>query len=187
MSPDWQDFLNMNGARVDNQIVTDFGHPGSELIAASEGTVIAPLVHLGLIECSGNDAKAFLHSQLTSDVNHLNADAAQYSSWCSAKGRMLASFILYRCETNYLALLSADLQEFIQKRLQIYVLRSSVKILNRSNEYEFIGLSGPLAETALKEAGLAVPTASMLTADFTNGKVIRLDEEIGRASCRERV
>ena len=177
MSPDWQEFLTKNGARVNNQIVADFGHPDAELIAAREGTVIAPLGHLGLIEYSGNDAKAFLHSQLTSDVNHSNADAAQYSSWCSAKGRMLASFILYQCDADYFALLSADFQEFIQKRLQIYVFRSQVKIDNCSAEHEFIGLSGPQAKTLLQEAGLTIPAASMQTSNFTNGKVIRLDEE----------
>jgi len=81
----------------------------AELAAARDATIIAPLTHLGLIECVGDDATDFLHNQLTSDVNHLAANAAQHSSWCTAKGRMQASFVLYRVETGFRALLAADL------------------------------------------------------------------------------
>ena len=175
MNPDWQEFLGAHGARIIQGIVSDFGVPSAELVAARDATVVSPLPHFGLIECTGDDAKTFLQNQLTSDVNHLEATAAQYSSWCSPKGRMLASFILYRCNSGYLALLSADLQEFIQKRLQIYVLRSKVKISSRTIDHECIGLSGPLAEAALKNAGLTIPASPMQTS-FSNGcKVIRLD------------
>ena len=112
MNSEWLDFLGAQGARIDNGKISDFGDLETELAAAGGTTLIAPLSHLGLIECAGEDAKTFLQNQLTSDVNHLEEDSAQYSSWCSPKGRMLASFILYRRGTDYLALLSADLQEW---------------------------------------------------------------------------
>ncbi len=176
MNSEWLDFLGAHGARIDNGMVSDFGDPGAELAAAGKATIIAPLPHLGLIECAGEDAKSFLQNQLTSDVNHLEEDSAQYSSWCSPKGRMLASFILYRRGTDYLALLSADLQEFIQKRLQMYVLRSKVKVINRTIDHAIMGLAGPQAEAALQEAGLTVPPAPMRTAAASTGTVLRLDQ-----------
>jgi glycine cleavage system aminomethyltransferase T len=46
---------------------------------------------------------------LTSDVKHLASDAAQHSAWCSAKGRMLASFLVFRIGSDYQLQLSADL------------------------------------------------------------------------------
>ncbi len=176
MNPDWQEFLKAKGGRIDGSTVSDFGNAGAELAAARDGTIIAPLSHLGVIECSGDDAKTFLQNQLTSDVNHLAADAAQHSSWCSPKGRMLASFILCRGNLGYLALLSADLQEFVQKRLQMYVLRSKVKIVGRTEDCRLIGLSGPQAEAALREAGLPVPPEAMRATDIADGKLIRLDD-----------
>lgn len=176
MNPDWQEFLGAKGARIVDGTVGDFGDLGAELIAAREATVISPLTHLGLIECSGDDAKTFLQNQLTSDVNHLETGSIQHSSWCSPKGRMLASFVLYRRDAGYVALLSADLQEFIRKRLQIYVLRSSVKISNRSADHELIGLSGPQAEAALQSAGLPIPSGPMQTATANNITVLRLAE-----------
>jgi len=113
---------------------------------------------------------------LTSDVNHLQAGSVQHSSWCTPKGRMLASLVLFRRDAGYLAILSADLREFIEKRLQVYVLRSKVRISNRSADHELIGLSGPQAETALQSAGLPVPNSSMQTVSTDNATTLRLDK-----------
>jgi folate-binding protein YgfZ len=180
MNADWQATLSALGAHINDDKVCDFGDPEGELAAARDATVVAPLAHLNLIGCAGDDAKTFLHNQLTSDVNHLGAANAQYAAWCSPKGRMLASFVLFRRDADYLALLSADLREFIQKRLQVYVLRSKVKISDRSADYEIIGLSGPLAASALQNAGLEAPATAMVTTATTglsNASVIRLDDK----------
>ncbi|MDR0379442.1 MAG: folate-binding protein [Candidatus Accumulibacter sp.] len=168
MNAGWQDILGAQGAR--------FGDPESELTAARDATIIAPLTQFGLIGCAGDDAGTFLHNQLTSDVNHLEATSAQYAAWCSAKGRMLASLLLFRRDTEYLALLSADLREFIAKRLKIYVLRSKVSLIDRSADYGIIGISGPRAIDALENAGLKAPTVVLGTSAFANASVVRLDE-----------
>ena len=175
MNADWQEYLGAQGARINDGKVRDFGNPEGELATARDATVVVPLTHLGLIECAGDDARAFLHNQLTSDVNHLEAAGAQYAAWCSPKGRMLSNLLLFRRDGTYLALLSADLREFIQKRLQVYVLRSKVKIGDRSADHEIIGVSGPQAAAALQNAGLPMPAAAMSTAGFAGGSVVRLD------------
>lgn len=175
MNSNWQEFLGASGACIDHGLVASFGDATAELKSARDATVIAPLTHLGLIECAGEEAKTFLHNQVTSDINHLGADAAQHSAWCSAKGRMLASFLLFRNGADYQIQLSADLAPAIQKRLQMYVLRAKVKISDQSLRYELIGLSGVQAEAALQEAQLPVPQKALDTASFADGKVIRLD------------
>ncbi len=175
MNANWQDYLVANGARIDNGLVRDFGDPSAELASARDATIMAPLAHLSLLECSGEDAKSFLHNQLTSDVNHLAPDAAQHSAWCTAKGRMQASFLHYRTSEAYRLLFSADLLAATQKRLQMFVLRSKVKITDLTNAHEVIGLSGPASEAALIAAGLPVPGAPLVCAHFDAGSVIRLD------------
>ena len=175
MNSSWQEFLGAEGARIENDLVADFGKLAEELLAAQDATVVSPLAHLGMIECTGDDARPFLHNQLTSDINHLAADAAQHSSWCTAKGRMLASFIFYRNGADYRALLSTDLLAATQKRLHIYVLRSKVKLADLSASHEFIGLAGPQAEAALTKACLPNPEKPMSTQAFANGTVIRVD------------
>ena len=59
-------------------------------------TSIAKLEHYGLLLAAGDDARAFLHAQLTNDVENLAAGQARYAGWCSAKGRLLATFLVYR-------------------------------------------------------------------------------------------
>lgn len=186
MNPAWQDFLGAHGARITDAAIADFGDPAAELAAAASATVIAPLSHLGLIECSGDDARSFLHNQLTSDVNHLGNGQAQYAAWCSAKGRMLASFVLLHRNGGFLGVLSGDLQEAIQKRLQIYVLRSKVKLSNPTPDHAIIGLAGAQADAALQAAALPIvppsdgvsgaKTPSALSAvEFPDGVLVRLD------------
>ena len=175
MNPNWQEFLGASGARIDNGVVDNFGDAAAELAAARDATVIAPLSHLGLLECTGDEAKTFLHNQVTSDINHLGADAAQHSAWCSGKGRMVASFLLFRSGPDFLIQLSADLVPMIHKRLQMYILRAKVKVADLSGSRELIGLSGPQAEAALLAAKLPLPGKALDSAAFEHGKVIRLD------------
>ena len=177
MNTIWQDFLKTRGARFDQGVVADFGHPADELAATRAGTVLVPLDHLALFECTGEDATSFLHNQLTSDVNHLDAGTAQHSSWCTHKGRMQASFILYRQGADYRALLSADLLDSTLKQLQRYVLRAKARLRDLSYEQIAIGVSGPQAGESLRAAGLTVPEAPMTTLDAGTGTTIRLDAQ----------
>ena len=50
----------------------------------------------GLIVAQGADAASFLHGQLTQDVSNLPQGRARLAGYCSAKGRLLASFVMWR-------------------------------------------------------------------------------------------
>jgi glycine cleavage system aminomethyltransferase T len=98
MNPNWRSFLESTDGVFDGDAaeLLNFGDATGELEAATHRTVVVPLTHLALIEATGDDAKAFLHSQFTSDINHLADNQAQHAGWCTAKGRMQASFIAWR-------------------------------------------------------------------------------------------
>jgi folate-binding protein YgfZ len=178
MNSSWQECLGASGARIDQEQlsaqVKDFGDPAAELLAAREATVVCPLTQLGLLECTGEEASTYLHNQLSSDVNHLAPDSAQHAAWCSAKGRMLASFLLYRTTSGFRALLSADLLAATQKRLQMFVLRAKVKLSDLSADTVRLGLSGPQAERILHDAGLSVPENPLETRSSAGAVAIRL-------------
>ena len=113
-----------------------------DLLAARDGTIVADLSHNALIEVTGDDATAFLHAQFTNDVQALPADAAQWNGWCSAKGRLLATFLLVKRPNGYLLMLPAEIAAAVAKRLAMFVLRSKVKLRDTANEFARLGLAG---------------------------------------------
>ena len=117
----------------------------------------AELSQYGLLQASGSDARAFLHAQLTNDIEALAADRARYAGWCSAKGRLLASFLLVPHADGYLLQLSRDLAPAVAKRLSMFILRSKVKIENATDSWSQFGLWGDGADAALGELGFAPP------------------------------
>ncbi|HVR93298.1 MAG TPA: folate-binding protein, partial [Casimicrobiaceae bacterium] len=101
----WPEFLASRGAAFDDDAVSRFSAPEEELAAARDAAVVCDLTPLAVMRVAGPDAAAFLQGQFTSDVAALAVGTAQYSAWCSPKGRMLANFLLLRAETTSFELL----------------------------------------------------------------------------------
>ena len=177
MNPHWRSFLESTEAcfGADNTNVIHFGDAVGELAAASQKTVLVPLTHLTLLSASGEDTRNFLHQQLTSDVNHLAIGQAQHAAWCTAKGRMQASFIVWHEPEAYRLIFSTDLREATQKRLQMFILRSKVQ-LTAESETILLGLAGPQAGETLNDAGLPVPASPLSIETHGEITVMRLDE-----------
>jgi folate-binding protein YgfZ len=104
---------------------------------AAEG--IAKLDDYGLLLAAGPDARAFLHAQLTNDIEHLPPGRARYSGWCSAKGRLLASFLVVPVADGFLLQLARDLVPAVLKRLSMFILRSKVKLTDATAEWAQYG------------------------------------------------
>ena len=102
----------------------------------------ARLTRYGLLSVSGDDAREFLHAQLTNDVRNLPAERAVLAGWCSAKGRLLASFLVIPAAEGFLLQLARDLAAPVAKRLGMFVLRSKVKIADQSDAWTQLGLWG---------------------------------------------
>ena len=147
--PSWFDFLKSRGAHIDDTRVADFGDRARELAATRDGTILSDLSSNALIGVSGDDAASFLQGQLTNDVNELPADAAQWTGWCTPKGRLLATFLLMRMTNAYLLMLPAEIAAPIRKRLSMFVLRSKVKLEDVGDAWVRIGLAGPGAAAAI--------------------------------------
>ncbi|MEJ6023245.1 CAF17-like 4Fe-4S cluster assembly/insertion protein YgfZ [Ramlibacter sp. PS4R-6] len=104
---------------------------------------VAPLAHLGVIAVSGEDAVSFLQNQLTNDVALLGSGEARLAAYCSAKGRMQASFVCFKpSDTEVLLVMSRDILPQTLKRLSMFVLRAKAKLRDASGEYELWGVAG---------------------------------------------
>lgn len=104
----------------------------------------------GLIRASGPDAASFLHAQLTSDVANLGATQARLAGYCSPKGRLLASFVIWRdAAGDILLACSADVLPATLKRLRMFVLRAKCVLSDASSELPLYGLVGAHARAWL--------------------------------------
>ena len=172
----WKPILESHDARIADDGAVRFGDLSSDLSAAQSGTILVPLTDFGVIRATGADAGEFLHNLLTNDVKHLVPHLAQYNSLCSAKGRMLASFLIWREDADYLLQLPRGLHPAILKKLGMYILRSKVKLTDASSEYALIGVAGSETDAALQSLGLELKSP-LRTAAFADGTAIRLDAQ----------
>ncbi len=109
---------------------------------------------------SGADAREFLHAQLTSDLLGLPQDRATLAGWCTAKGRLLASFLVIPRGEAFLLQLARDIAPTIGKRLAMFVLRAKVKIADETDRWSQFGLWQPSPgepySLSVAEAGIRV-------------------------------
>jgi folate-binding protein YgfZ len=145
---------------------------------------IAKLSHLGVIRVSGADGASFLQGQLTQDFLTLGANEARLAAFCSAKGRMQASFIGFKKSSfdddDILLVCSRDILPATVKRLSMFVLRAKVKLSDSSGEFGLFGL----AQNAINSvAGYAFPAG--ISGQFGTYFLVGLREADGtpRALC----
>ena len=126
---------------------------------------ITALTHLGVIKVEGEDAAKFLHGQLTQDFSLLGTTEARLAAFCSAKGRMQASFIGFKTSpTEILLICPSDVLAPTMKRLSMFVMRAKAKFSDVSAEMVVYGLAGDAIEKVAACAGAAWARAEIGTA-----------------------
>ena len=104
---------------------------------------IAQLTHLGVIRAAGEDAVKFLQGQLTQDVALLDLTQARLAAFCNAKGRMQASFVMFkRSDEEILLVCSRDILAATLKRLSMFVMRAKAKLSDASGDFVLYGVAG---------------------------------------------
>ncbi|MBY0468565.1 MAG: folate-binding protein [Burkholderiaceae bacterium] len=110
------------------------------------------LPHWGVIRAVGADAVQLLHSQLTQDVQSLGPHQARLAGYCSPKGRLLASFVIWKPgDDEVLMACHASVLPATLKRLSMFVLRAKCKLSDASAEVALTGVSGSAAQAATQD------------------------------------
>ena len=177
MNQTWQDFLTAQYAHIEDGVAQHFGDASSELSTTKTCTAICDLSQFGLIKVSGEDAQNFLQNLFSSDVREVSVQHAQISSFSTAKGRMQASFLIWKTGEDYFLHLPRSLHGAIQKKLSMYVLRSKVKISDASDELVCLGLAGIEAQALVEECFASIPQDAMAVAHDKHGSIIRLGSD----------
>lgn len=174
MDPVWQDFLTIHGATIAAGVVQHFGDPAAELNATEQGMVICDLGQFGTLRVSGEEAESFLQNLLSNDMREVSSSRAQLSSLNTAKGRLLATMLIWREGDDYLLQLPRMLCEPVRKKLSMYVLRSKVKITDASDEIISLGLSGANAQKILRTHFGEIPQAPLGCIITAQGSTINI-------------
>jgi folate-binding protein YgfZ len=174
----WNYFLSEQGARAGQdgkEGAADFGQ--ALTTAALADGFVAPISELGLIAANGEDAASFLHNQLTNDVEHLDGQQARLAGYCSPKGRLMASFLMWRNDSTIFLQLSRAIQPALQKRLQMFVLRAKVKLADAGADAATavtLGLGGARAGAALAPWFPQLPASAYAKVENEHGTLIRV-------------
>lgn len=178
MNSAWRLFLEQQGARFDDHTAQDFGDPSAEIVATRDGDTLASLDQFGTLKVNGEDAQTFLQSLLSNDIRTVSPQQAQRSSFNTAKGRMLATFLIWQRDGDYFLQLSRTLTAPVQKKLSMYVLRSKVKVSDVSDEFVALGISD-----ALLTAKLGLPESTLATTSSDAAQLIRIGDRRFQLIC----
>ncbi len=128
--------------------------PASPAPDISGTSGICELTHLGVIRVAGLDAVTFLQGQLTQDVALLGLSEARLAAFCNAKGRMQASFVLFkRSHEEVLMVCSRDILATTLKRLSMFVMRAKAKLSDASADFVLFGVTGYTIKSIADDAG----------------------------------
>lgn len=170
----WQTFLsNLNAVTSEDQL-RHFGNPADELQATANGTILADLSHLGLLQIEGEDRINYLQGQVTNDIKLLTGNNSHYAGYCTPKGRLLAMFMAFAHHDHLHLQLNRQLLEPIMKRLKMYVLRSKASITDVSDSVIRMGLAGPQAPQLLLDLFKQVPEKAQDLVSLDDAVLIRL-------------
>jgi len=175
----WNDYLTSHGARhsaTEPAHVPDFGHTLD--VSALQAGFVAVVGGEGLIAVSGDDAASFLHNQLTNDVQHLGPGQARLAGYCTPKGRLQATFLMWRDAASVFLQLPAALQPALQKRLSMFVLRAKAKLSDATPEV-LLGFGGAAAAATLAPLFGPLPDAPYTTLTHARGTLVRLSDAFG--------
>ena len=155
------------GARIEDGRVVAFDGGGKPQQNA-QSPFIVPLLQESLILASGEDAEAFLQGQLSNDVSQVSTRQAQLAAYCSPKGRVLATLLLWLMDGSYALQLPRETAESIARRLKMYVLRSRVRLAVASDKFALIGVTGSEASRLVREE-LGISLVSVYEAGCADG------------------
>jgi len=139
------------------------------------------LEHMAPVVIEGADAATFLQGQLTQDVLSFPPDVIRLGGYCSAKGRLQATFWLAQPQSEqFIALLHASLLPAWLKRLQMFVMRAKVTLRDARDQWQTVGICGTeAAQTTLGQDALDLPVHGLIATGKT--LIMRLPDVLGHA------
>lgn len=142
----------------------------------STSTTCVALDDIGYLHVHGADATKFLHAQFTNDLAAMTVGEAQYSGYCTAKGRLLAFMLIVKsADDDYLLITPREICSSILPRLRMYVMRDDVQLEEMPGDRAVFGILGEPSD-----CGLPAADGEMRASFDVHTCTIMLDPAAGR-------
>jgi len=127
-----------------------------------------------VVAVHGADAVPFLHNQLTQDVQGLTPGEARLAGYCTAKGRLLATLVIWQVQDvgsdpEIRMLVRADVAPTLVKRLSMFVLRAKVKLALASVTVSGVSLASDQVDDLGQALGATLSAQPWLLAHTPHG------------------
>ena len=97
------------------------------------------------LRVSGDDASKFLQGQLSNDVNLIDDNNYQISSYSTNQGKVISINRIFKDNHSFIILLNKDISEYFVEKISMYILMSKVN-LKIEKDYKVFGLIGENAK-----------------------------------------
>ncbi|HAI14819.1 MAG TPA: hypothetical protein DCM28_24140 [Phycisphaerales bacterium] len=168
-NPVWMNFGPDEGA-VD--VVESFGHYEAEYAAIRKGVGILHMPWCGIVNIGGSDRLSFLNNMVTHDTVNLTAGQTRRCFLLNKQGRIDTDMMICQKEGNCLLLMDRYATSYVARELERYVFTEDVDTADITDQWEVLGLFGPMAMRVLESAGGFVELIDLPAGQF---KSIELD------------
>jgi len=164
-----------------NQLNADFDEPHCIIagdLEKPQTNIIAPLHHYGLLQIKGTDAASFLQGQTSCDVLPIPNGNASLGGYCTAKGRLLSSFLIAASDDETFQLrMRRSIVESTKEAFAKYIVFSKAEQSNLSEAVIVVGLSGEKASECIKNTFGDRPKGQLAFTNKMGNTVIQLDDQ----------
>ncbi|MBT5406131.1 MAG: folate-binding protein YgfZ [Gammaproteobacteria bacterium] len=101
------------------------------------------------LRISGEDAGKFLQGQLSNDIDLVEENIFQYSSYSTNQGKVIAILRILKDQNDYVILINKDISDYFTQKLSMYILMSKV-VIERDSNYLVLGVCGKTLDQFLE-------------------------------------
>lgn len=102
------------------------------------------------ITVTGSDAKKYLQSQLTADINELSIEKHVFTAHCDAKGKMWTTLRLFHYKKGFGYILRTSVAKIQLSEMKKYSIFSKIRLIHQHNII-LLGISGQSAREVLNK------------------------------------
>ena len=148
----------------DWEVPQHFGDALGEYQAIRQSVGLLDLSWRGLIRMTGKDRQRFLHAMVSNDTASLQTGQGCYATFLTAKGHLVADFVVYAEDDAYLLELESQATQAFLQAIDWFIIGDDVTCHDESGAWGLMALQGPGATHLLTLAtGHAVPDLPMYT------------------------